>query len=195
MEAGRVVLNRANGAAVYPSQFLLVLAANPCPCSAGGQSVDDRQCVCPPGVRSRSKSRMSGPLRDRIDIYVELERVSRRVLAEQAEGEPSAAVRARVEAARARTQQRLAGTRWTVNGDVPGPVLRRRWPIDPRVLRALSQAADRGRLSTRGIDRVLRVAWTLADLAGVDRPGPEQVEEALRLRLGGTDTRPIAVPA
>ena len=195
LEAGRIILNRANGAAVYPSQFLLVLAANPCPCSAGGQSVDDRQCVCPPGVRSRYKSRLSGPLRDRIDIVVELERVSRRVLAEHGEGEPSEVVRARVEAARARTQARLAGTKWTVNGDVPGPVLRRRWPIDQRVLRSLGHAADRGRVSTRGIDRVLRVAWTLADLADLERPGPEQIEEALQLRLGGTHPRPVSVPA
>ena len=197
LENGRIVLNRSNGAAVYPSEFLLVLAANPCPCSAGGQSVDERQCVCPPGVRSRYKSRLSGPLRDRIDIWVELERVSRRVLAEQGEGEgeASSVVRSRVESARARTRERLAGTRWTVNGDVPGPVLRRRWPIDPGVLRALGQAADKGRLSTRGIDRVLRVAWTLADLAAVERPGPEQVAEALELRLGSRAPRPVAVPA
>jgi len=195
LESGRIVLNRANGAAHYPSQFLLVLAANPCPCSAGGQSVDERQCVCPPGQRSRYKSRLSGPLRDRVDLFVELERVSRRVLAEQGEGEPSALVRARVEAARARTRERLAGTKWTVNGDVPGPALRRRWPIDPRVLRSVSLASDQGRLSTRGIDRVLRVAWTLADLAGIDRPGLEQVEEALEFRLGNRNPRPMAVPA
>jgi magnesium chelatase family protein len=138
---------------------------------------------------------LSGPLRDRIDIFVELERVSRRVLAEQSEGEPSALVRARVEAARARMRDRLAGTRWTVNGDVPGPVLRRRWPIDARVLRPVSLAADRGRLSTRGIDRLLRVAWTLTDLAGLDKPGTEQIEEALELRLGSRTPRPIAVPA
>jgi magnesium chelatase family protein len=195
LEAGRIILNRANGAASYPAQFLLVLAANPCPCSAGGQSVDERQCVCPPGLRSRYKSRLSGPLRDRIDIFVELERVSRRVLAEHGEGEPSALVRARVEAARARARERLAGTSWTVNGDVPGPALRRRWPIAARVLRPIGLAADQGRLSTRGIDRALRVAWTLADLAGLDRPGVEQVEEALELRLGNKTPRPVAVPA
>lgn len=195
LESGRIVLNRANGAADYPTQFLLVLAANPCPCSAGGQSVDERQCVCPPAVRSRYKSRLSGPLRDRIDLFVELDRVSRRVLAEEVGGEPTSVVRARVEAARARTRERLAGTRWTVNGDVPGPTLRRRWPIDARVLRPISRAADQGRLSTRGIDRALRVAWTLADLAGIERPGAEQVEEALDFRLGNKTPRAIAVPA
>ena len=195
LESGRIVLNRANGAATYPAEFLLVLAANPCPCSAGGQSVDERQCVCPPAVRSRYRSRLSGPLRDRIDLFVELERVSRRVLAEQDEGEPTALVRARVEAARVRARDRLAGTRWTVNGDVPGPVLRRRWPIDARLLRAVGHAADRGRLSTRGIDRVLRVAWTLTDLAALERPGLEQIEEALEFRLGGVHPRPVAVPA
>jgi len=195
LESGRIVINRANGAANYPSQFLLVLAANPCPCSAGGQSVDERQCVCPPALRSRYQSRLSGPLRDRIDLFVELERVSRRVFAEQFEGEASALVRERVEAARARARERLAGTRWTVNGDVPGPVLRRRWPIAAKVLRPVSHAADQGRLSTRGVDRVLRVAWTLADLAAVDRPGPEHVEEALEFRVGSRKPRPVAVPA
>jgi magnesium chelatase family protein len=104
-------------------------------------------------------------------------------------------VRSRVEAARARTQERLAGTKWTVNGDVPGPVLRRRWPIDRHVLRDLGHAAEKGRLSTRGIDRVLRVAWTIADLAAVDRPGPEHVEEALEFRLGRRKPRPMAMPA
>ena len=193
LESGRIVINRSSGAATYPAQFLLVLAANPCPCSAGGQSVDERQCVCPPAVRGRYQSRLSGPLRDRIDLYVELERVSRRVLAENVEGEASAAVRQRVEAARLRARDRLAGTKWMVNGDVPGPVLRRRWPITAQVLRPVSHAADQGRLSTRGIDRVLRVAWTLADLAAVDRPGSEHVEEALEFRLGRRNPRQIAV--
>ena len=195
LESGRIVINRSIGAATYPAQFLLVLAANPCPCSAGGQSVDERQCVCPPAVRGRYQSRLSGPLRDRIDLYVELERVSRRVLAENIEGEASAVVRERVEAARGRARDRLAGTKWMVNGDVPGPVLRRRWPIAAQVLRPVSQAADKGRLSTRGIDRVLRVAWTLADLAAVDRPGPEHIEEALEFRLGSRTPRPVAVSA
>ena len=195
LESGRIVLNRANGAAHYPTQFLLVLAANPCPCSAGGQSVDEQQCACPPAKRARYSSRLSGPLRDRVDLFVQLERVSRRVLAEHDEGESSAAVRARVETARARTRERLAGTRWTVNGDVPGPVLRRRWKIDARVLRSVSLASDQGRLSTRGIDRVLRVAWTIADLAGAERPGQEHVDEALEFRLGNKNPRVIAVPA
>ena len=195
LESGRIILNRANGPAEYPAQFLLVLAANPCPCSAGGQSVDERQCVCPPALRSRYQSRLSGPLRDRIDLIVQLDRVSRRVLAEHGGAEPSVVVRERVEAARGRARERLDGTPWSLNGDVPGPVLRRRWPIDARVLRPVSQAADRGRLSTRGIDRVLRVAWTLADLAALERPGAEQVEEAIELRLGGWSPRPVAVPA
>ena len=195
LESGRIVIHRSSGAATYPAQFLLVLAANPCPCSAGGQSVDERQCVCPPAVRGRYQSRLSGPLRDRIDLYVELERVSRRVLAENVEGEASAVVRERVEAARVRARERLAGTKWMVNGDVPGPVLRRRWPIAAQVLRPVSRAADQGRLSTRGIDRVLRVAWTLADLAAVDRPGAEHVEEALEFRLGRRNPRPVAVSA
>jgi magnesium chelatase family protein len=196
LESGRIVLSRSNGVSVYPAQFLLVLAANPCPCSAGGQSVDERQCICPAGMRTRYQSRLSGPLRDRIDLLVHLDRVSRRVLADEREGEPSAVVRERVAAARTAARRRLAGTAWTVNGDVPGPTLRRRWPIEAKVLRAVGKAADGGRLSTRGIDRVLRVAWTLADLAGRDRPGHDEVQEALDLRLGTWTPRPAeAVPA
>lgn len=195
LESGRIILNRAYGASTYPAQFLLVLAANPCPCSAGGQNADDRDCVCPARVRSRYQSRLSGPLLDRIDLKVHLDRVSRRVLAEQVGGEPSAVVRERVEAARTAARIRLAGTPWTVNGDVPGPMLRRRWPIDRVALRPIGQAVDSGRLSTRGIDRVLRIAWTLADLAGHDRPGPDDVIEALDLRLGTWRPRPAAVPA
>lgn len=92
-------------------------------------------------------------------------------------------------------RERLRGTPWTVTGDVPGPVLRRRWPIEPSVMRPVGAAIDQGKLSNRGIDRILRVAWTLSDLAGVERPGPDQVQEALDLRRGTRTSRPVAVPA
>ena len=196
LESGRAVIARAGGVADYPARFLLVLAANPCPCSAGGRDADDTQCSCAAVVRQRHQARLSGPLRDRIDVVAHLDKVSRRLLAEQgAGGEPSAAVRERVEAARAIARERLRGTPWTVTGDVPGPVLRRRWPIESSVLRPVGAAIDQGRLSNRGVDRILRVAWTLADLARVERPGSDQVQEALDLRRGTRTPRPVAASA
>ena len=184
LESGEVVIARAGGVARYPCRFLLVLAANPCPCAAAGRDTEAADCTCPSGVRGRYRARLSGPLRDRIDLTVELGAVSRAVLSEGSTGESSSAVRARVIEARARARHRLRDTPWVTSGEVPGPVLRRRWPLDNQVMQPLRRASSQSRLSTRGIDRVLKVAWTLADLAGRDRPSLEDVEEALGLRTG-----------
>ena len=184
LESGKVSLARAAGVAEYPSRFLLVLAANPCACSAGGREPGASNCLCSSSQRSRYLSRISGPLLDRIDIKVDLEPVSRAVLEADATGEPTASVRERVTAARTRALDRLCGTPWSSMADVPGPVLRRRWPVPRPALRPLLAMLDRGGLSTRGLDRVMRVAWTLSDLAGRSEPGVEQVAEAYALRTG-----------
>jgi magnesium chelatase family protein len=184
LESGEVVLARAGGVARYPCRFLLVLAANPCPCAAGGRDMDATDCSCASAVLNRYRARLSGPLRDRVDLTVELGPVSRAVLAEGSAGESSSAVRARVIEARSRARHRLRETPWTTSGEVPGPVLRRRWPLGNEAMEPLRRASGRNRLSTRGIDRVLKVAWTLADLAGRDRPTVDDVEEALGLRTG-----------
>lgn len=190
LESGQVVLARAGGVAEYPARFLLVLAANPCPCSR-----TDGVCSCPAPVVQRYRTKLSGPLSDRLDVVVELDPVSRRVLTDAAAAEASADVRRRVEAARGRAAQRLSETPWAVWGEVPGPVLRRQWPIDAPLLRPVTAAVDRGALSTRGIDRVLKLTWTLADLAERSRPGSEDVAEALDLRLGARTPRRLAVLA
>jgi len=98
--------------------------------------------------------------------------------------EPSAAIRARVLAARERSAARLSGTPWSTNAEVPGPVLRRRWPVAPGAGRPLRRVVDAGVLSNRGVDRVLKVSWTLADLAGRDQPSADDVYRALCLRAG-----------
>jgi len=183
LENGKVTIARAGAVVTYPCRFLLVLAANPCPCVAGGQEADPSRCTCSAVMRRNYQSRLSGPLRDRIDLMVELEPVSRAVLTEGAAAESTAAVRARVEAARARARHRLRGTPWTTVGEIPGPTLRRCWPIPAAAMRLLLQEIDRKTLSTRGYDRVLRVAWTLADLDGGDDPSLEHVTEALDYRL------------
>ncbi len=196
LESGQVTLARAGGIARYPARFLLVLAANPCPCAAGGRDTGSQGCICPSASLLRYRSRLSGPLRDRVDVVVRLEPVSRLVLTEGARGESSREVRARVEAARDRARHRLRDSPWTTTGEVPGPALRRHWPVPVEALQPVRSAAAKGVLSTRGIDRLLKVAWTLADLAGRDAPGAVQVAEALELRVGRLAVaRAAAVPA
>lgn len=184
LESGRVTLARAGGVATYPARFQLVLAANPCPCSAGGRDITTHPCICSSPVRLRYHSRLSGPLRDRLDLLVSLDPVSRAALSEGAQGESSDVVRARVEAARDRARHRLRDTPWRTTGEIPGPQLRRHWPAGPDAIALLRQKVAAGGLSTRGIDRVLKVAWTLADLAGLPVPGEPEMAEALALRTG-----------
>ncbi|GAA1623434.1 YifB family Mg chelatase-like AAA ATPase [Georgenia ruanii] len=185
LEHGELVLHRAAGAARYPARFQLVLAANPCPCGkAVGKGL---RCTCRPAERRRYLARLSGPLLDRIDIQVDVAPVTRAMLALAGAPETSAAVAARVGAARARQAHRLAGTPWRLNAEVPGSWLRgpeAGLPGDVR--RSLDRALDRGALSMRGVDRVLRLAWTLADLAGRVGPSTADVGVALGLRTRGS---------
>jgi magnesium chelatase family protein len=186
LESGVVTIHRAGGIATYPARFQLVLAANPCPCARGGRSTDAASCRCTSVQLRAYKNRISGPLLDRIDLRARLSPVSRAVLAAGATGEPTAKVRERVLEARARAVRRLGATRWGTNAAVPGPELRRNWPIPSDALVSLSADLDKQRLSTRGVDRVMKVAWTLADLAGRDVPIREDVERARALRAMGS---------
>lgn len=181
LESGEIRIARAGGVAVYPARFMLVLAANPCPCST--TSGGGRECTCSGNSRRRYLSRLSGPLLDRIDIRVELPAVTRAELyAERHNVETSAVVAARVAAARLRAAARLADTPWSSNGEVPGPVLRRRWPVPRGSMSAIDWALHTGQLTVRGMDRVLRVSWTLADLDGAAVPTKGHVGEAVGLR-------------
>jgi magnesium chelatase family protein len=179
LESGTVVIARSGGVARYPARFTLVLAANPCPCSSAGRK--DRDCICSAGVRRRYLGRISGPLLDRLDIRVDVDTVTRGELAEGS-GETSAAVRERVVAARDRMAYRYRDLPWRANAEVPSPELRRRWPLTGDALAVAHAALDTGRLSQRGLDRVVRVAWTLADLEGRDAPGASHVRRAVSLR-------------
>lgn len=182
LESGEVVLARADAVVHYPAAFQLVLAANPCPC---GQSFGrGLRCTCTPMQKNRYLARLSGPLLDRIDLRVEVAPLTRDELVEGHSGEASAVVRARVAAARERAQARLSGTPWRRNADVPGRELRHRLKPERDAMRLVHDEVARGRLSARGVDRVLRVAWTLADLTGADRPQPVHVGSALQLRSG-----------
>lgn len=180
LERGEVVIARAAATARFPARFLLVLAANPCPCGKPGPA-----CVCPAAMRRRYLGRLSGPLLDRVDLKVELQPVARaELLADRAFAESSEVVAARVAQARERAAARLAGTPWTCNAMVPGAELRRRFPPPPEALRVLGSAMDRGEVSARGADRIIRLSWTIADLSGRSAPSSEDTGYAFALWSG-----------
>ena len=183
LESGEVVVARSGLTARFPARFTLILAANPCPCARGpGQRA---ACECTPAVRRRYLARLSGPLLDRVDVKVEFLPVSRaELLSDRSFAEPSAVVAQRVAAARERCAARLRGTPWRVNAEIPGSELRRSYPPAPGALVPLERAMDLGQISARGVHRVIRVAWTLADLAEVPRPTVDQTSFALGLWLG-----------
>jgi magnesium chelatase family protein len=181
LETGDITLHRARGVTRYPARFQLVLAANPCPCGkAWGKGA---QCSCTALQRRRYLTRLSGPVLDRIDMRVEVGPVDlRRGGAEPAE--PSAAIAARVGRARSRQTRRYAGRGWSTNAHLPGPLLRSEFAPAKADVALLEHAHGQGRLTLRGYDRVLRLAWTLADLDEAERPDAVHIGEALTLRLG-----------
>ena len=184
LESGEVTIDRAGGRATYPAAFQLVLAANPCPC--GRATGHGKGCTCTSLQRRRYFSRLSGPLLDRVDIQVEVGAVSAAELSRAVPGENSRTVAARVASARRRAARRLKNTPWSLMSQVPGPWIRSEASgTDPALVNRLMGALDRGDLSLRGVDRVLRLAWTLADLDGSDAPDPTHLGTALALRTRG----------
>lgn len=184
IESGCVEVSRADLHVILPARIHLVIAANPCPCGQGlGRG---RDCSCSPMQRRRYAGRLSGPILDRMDLRLILERPSVADLRD--EPESSAVVATRVHDARSRALHRwreertLTGSPVRVNGDMHGPTLRRRYPPDTGGQQVLHAAFETGVLTMRGADRVLRVAWTLADLAGRERPGRDEIGYAMSLR-------------
>ena len=183
LESGEVVVARSGLTARFPARFTLVLAANPCPCAKGAAT--GAACSCTPATKRRYLSRLSGPLLDRVDVKVELLPVGRaELLNDRHFAESSPVVAARVAAARERAAARLKDTPWRLNAEIPGSELRRAFPPSPGSLAPLERAMDLGQISARGVDRVIRVAWTLADLAGIARPTVGETSYALGLWLG-----------
>ena len=182
LESGEITIHRANAIATFPGRFQLVLAANPCPCGQYGSR--DSECTCPPTSRRRYLARISGPLLDRIDIQLRVARVTAtQIRLERGEGTTTAVARARVSAARAAGAERLRGTPWRVNSAVPGAWLRAApHRLAPHTTSTIDRALERGGITMRGYDRVLRLAWTIADLEGSTAPDADQVGRALYLR-------------
>ncbi len=190
LESGQMTVSRAAHTAWFPARFQLVLAMNDCPCGRADRIGDG--CVCTPTTKRRYRERLSGPLRDRIDVNREVRPLERHHLHDDlAVNEPTAVVAARVAVARERQRERLRDTPWRRNADVPGAELRRRWPLPAETTKPLEAMSRSRGVSARGADRVLRLAWTLADLAGLDIPGRDQVRLAVALRAG----RPLALPS
>ena len=183
LEAGELVIHRALGSARFPARFQLVLAANPCPC--GHATGRGEECTCTPLALRRYLTRLSGPLLDRVDLQVEVSAVSRAEMSTQESPESTSTVAERVVAARSAQRARLAGTPWPVNGEVPGSWLRGPLRLGRGATVDLDRGLDRGTLSIRGYDRVLRAAWTIADLEGLTVPGRDEVGRALVLRQRG----------
>lgn len=181
LESGRLVLHRAAGTASYPARFQLVLALNPCPCGlATGKGSD---CMCTAQQRRRYFNRLSGPLLDRVDLQLAVQRVGLSDYVGGQPGERSAAVASRVSSARNAQRERLRQWKYATNSEVQGRILRGELALPRAVTAALDRALERNLVSARGWDRVVRVAWTICDLAGHDRPGADDVVTALGLRL------------
>jgi len=183
LESGSVVIARVEATASLPARFQLVLAANPCKCGYHGSV--ERDCTCPPDTVRRYGNKISEPVRDRIDMHLPVQLPNLATLEEDLAGaEPTKVIAERVAEARERARVRLAGSQWQVNGDVPGPALRRHFPVPAAVADRAQRFVTKGALTARGATRVLGVAWTIADLEGHDHPTIADVGEAIGLRLG-----------
>jgi magnesium chelatase family protein len=188
LESGVVRLARAKGSTEYPARVQVVMAANPCPCA---NPAGDRFCECSARTRRRYLAKLSGPLLDRIDLQLKIQPLSAAQLMTSANpAEPSAAVAERVAAARAAAAARWSDRGWKLNAEVPGQQLRQPpWRLPAKDTASLRVSLDRGTLSARGFDRILRVAWTIADLDGREKPRRSDVYEAAQLRMGEAHDR------
>lgn len=180
LEEGEVRIARRDGVARYPARFQLMLAANPCPC-APARDVD---CICAPLARRRYLGKLSGPLMDRIDIWVQMHGTAGATFRAE-ESESSQQVRERVTIARAAAADRWREYGWRTNGEVPGHILRQRFRLPPETTAPVEAALRTGRLSARGADRAVRVAWTICDLRGGKAPTADDVMLALNFRQRG----------
>jgi magnesium chelatase family protein len=185
LESGDISVARGDESVVLPARAVVVLAANPCPCGDYHSNAKLNRCQCREVERRTYRRKVTGPITDRIDITRNLTAPTPTAARDPfAVRESTAEVRARVAAARDRQAERYADAGWRLNAHLPGPVLAERWPLTPDGARLVDDQLWSGKLTRRGVTRVQRLAWTVADLAGVDQPGPAEADVALRLRSG-----------
>ncbi len=177
---GTVTIARAAGTFTYPARFQLVASMNPCPCGyRGTRSVE---CRCDDALVAKYVSKLSGPLLDRIDLQIEIARVPFDDMVRYEGAEHSGQIRRRVVAARERQRTRFSGMPLTCNAEIPGNAMRRYCPLDEPAMRLLAHASAKRQFSARALDRIARVARTIADLGGDEAIGAQHVAEAIRYR-------------
>ncbi len=180
LEDKLVTISRAQGSVTFPANFMMVAAMNPCPCGYYGDPV--KECTCTPSMISRYQKRISGPLLDRVDIFVLVPRIEYEKLTEERLGESSEEVRSRVERARSIQQQRFQGTKFTCNAEMTPVEVREFCQVETEAQSLLRAAMKQLALSARAFHRILKLARTIADLAAAPTIGASQLAEALQYR-------------
>lgn len=179
MESGEVRLTRLGRSATFPARFTLVLASNPCPCGwAIGKAL---RCTCSPLASRKYRERLSGPILDRIDLRIELEPLSQADLLRT--GESSLQIAERVARARARSAERFRNHPWSINSEIPAVALRSEFAPERKAISPLYQALDNEEITVRGLHRIQRVAWSIADLRGEVAPSHDSINRALALHV------------
>lgn len=181
LEEGTVTVSRAKGTHRFPARFTLVAAMNPCPCGFYGDT--ERQCICPPFAISKYRRKVSGPILDRIDLQVSVPRMQVEKLEEGIDGEKSADIRERVEQARVLQRKRFEASKCLSNSEMSGEMVRAFCTLDEPSKEVLRNAVSKYRLSARAYHRILKVARTIADLAGAEKIVMMHIAEALQYRF------------
>ena len=182
LEDREILVSRVHASLKFPSSFMLIAAMNPCPCGYHGDESGGHHCECTPGEIKRYTRKISGPLLDRIDIHIRVPRVEYKELASREQAEPSSAIRARVEAAREIQHERLKTYGIYSNAQMNHAMIQRLCPLEDAAQQLLQAAFEKMHLSARSYDRIIKVARTIADLAGGGLIGPREIGEAIKLR-------------
>lgn len=181
LEDGIVVVSRAKGTLTFPARFMLIAAMNPCPCGHFGDP--ERVCGCSPYQREKYRQKVSGPILDRIDLHIEVPRLKFDALQDPRPGEKSEIIRERVEKARTIQRERLKNTKRFTNAELDTKLLETHCGLDQACQDVLREAVSFYKLSPRAYTRILKVARTIADLAGSEKLTEDHITEALHYRL------------
>ena len=180
LESGIASISRAHGTVTFPAKFILILAANPCPC--GRFAGRGRACECSSLQVRRYMNRLSGPLLDRIDIQIRVEPPTRAAMSDENKEESSKTIQRKVLEARERAKARFTQFPFTLNSEIPSELLRTEFRAEKNAMNHLHQLLDEEAITARGFHKALRTSWSIADLKSLPRPGIEEVRMALELR-------------